>query len=355
MGRRITIVGSGAIGGLLGAYMQMAGEDVLFVDRWAEHVEAMNQHGLTLSGIRGENHLRVKAATPDQIRGELDLVLFACKSHHTEEALKGVLAHITPRTDVVSMQNGFNVELLARHLPARQIVGTVPNYGGALLGPGHLEFVHEGPLHIGELDGSESDRIVALRRLGESLTETHISPNIIGEIWGKQVYFSMITMTALVDAPIKELLAPRRFRLMGGALVREALQVAAAAGVQIPPSASFDPEVYSPSTPAETERFCAHIDELLEMWNRRPVGPVKLVKTGSGVWWDIVYRKRKSETTGLSGAVVQKARELGVAVPANERLVSMVYEIEEGKRQLGWQNLEELAAYMEKVGVVLPT
>jgi len=38
----ITIYGAGAIGGLIGAYLARAGEDVRFVDRMAEHIEAMN-------------------------------------------------------------------------------------------------------------------------------------------------------------------------------------------------------------------------------------------------------------------------------------------------------------------------
>jgi len=41
-GAPITIYGSGAIGGIMGAFMAKAGEDVLFVDKAADHVDAMN-------------------------------------------------------------------------------------------------------------------------------------------------------------------------------------------------------------------------------------------------------------------------------------------------------------------------
>lgn len=82
---------------------------------------------------------------------------------------------------------------------------------------------------------------------------------------------------------------------------------------------------------------------------------MNLVKQGSGMWWDIVYRKRKSETRWLTGDVVEEAKRLGVAVPANERLVNMIYEIEDGKRTMGPHNLDELEEYMKKVGCVLPT
>ena len=41
MGRKIAIVGAGAVGGYAGAHMVQAGEDVTFVDPWPEHVEHM--------------------------------------------------------------------------------------------------------------------------------------------------------------------------------------------------------------------------------------------------------------------------------------------------------------------------
>jgi 2-dehydropantoate 2-reductase len=352
---QITVVGSGAMGGLMGAYLTMQGQDVLLVDVWQEHVDALNTKGLSITGIRGPKHVTVKSATPDQLSQKLELVLLATKSHHTDQAVRGLLPFLGPDSLIVSLQNGFNVDRIAEHVPLKQIIGTVPNYGGALVAPGHLEFVHEGPLHIGEVNGLPTDRIQNLQRLFSCLTETEVSENIVGEIWGKQIYFSMITLTALVDAPIGEILRKQPYRLMGGALVKEALQLANLAGIALPASTSFDPQIYNPSTPSETQRFSREVDRLLAIWSQHNDNATHLVKKGSGVWWDIVYRKRKSETTGLSGAVVEKARRLGLHLPANERLVQMVYEIEDQRRELGWHNLEELRSYMNELGIVLPT
>ncbi|MGE3781483.1 MAG: 2-dehydropantoate 2-reductase N-terminal domain-containing protein, partial [Alphaproteobacteria bacterium] len=39
MGKKIVIVGAGAVGGYTGAHMAKAGEDVTFIDGWPEHVE----------------------------------------------------------------------------------------------------------------------------------------------------------------------------------------------------------------------------------------------------------------------------------------------------------------------------
>jgi 2-dehydropantoate 2-reductase len=49
MGRKIAIVGAGAVGGYVGAHMAQAGEDVTFIDPWPEHVEHMRKHGLRVT------------------------------------------------------------------------------------------------------------------------------------------------------------------------------------------------------------------------------------------------------------------------------------------------------------------
>jgi len=250
---------------------------------------------------------------------------------------------------VVSFQNGFNIERIAKYVPLKQIIGGVPNYTSALVDPGHLEFTAEGWAHIGEMDGTTTDRLRHLEWLLSRLTTVEVITNIVGEIWAKQAHMCMIVMTALVDGPISDILAHERCRRMGAVIVREAIQVAKAAGVTV----SEKMQIYDAKTPEETRRLMKYLEDMGARWSHRRPDREKLVKKASGIWWDIVYRKRKSETTELAGAVVNKAKELGVPVPANERLVEMIYEIEDGKRKLGWHNIDELESYMNSVGAVL--
>src|SRR6516225_7942829 len=96
----VTIIGAGAIGGLAGAYMTRAGHDVLLVDRWAEHVDALNARGLIIDGVRGDLTVPVRAATPDRLSGPLDMVLVATKSQHTLDAVRQILPLLTPGSAV---------------------------------------------------------------------------------------------------------------------------------------------------------------------------------------------------------------------------------------------------------------
>ena len=357
----ITIVGAGAIGGLAGAYMSRAGFEVTLVDLWREHVDAMNARGLYIDGVRGEMTIAVTAVTPDRLQGPLEAVLIATKSQHTEEAVRQVLPLLGPEAFIVSFQNGFNEPLIAELLTEaglggqERVVGSIPNYGGALVDPGYLEFVHEGPIQLGEMTGEFSPRLELLaERLG-SLTEVQLSCNIWGQVWAKEVYSAQVVFSALVDARIHETLGNERYARIAGAIVREALDIAEANGIEVEAFDFFDPANYRPESPEDTRKLLDNIAHAIWLLKKdQQTGTHRFKKQGSGIWWDIVYRNRPSEVRSSNGKLVEYGRRAGVDVRLNERLCQMIYEIEAGERQLGFHNYAELEGYVDELGKALP-
>ena len=358
---KLTIIGAGAIGGLAGAYMARSGEDVLLVDRWAEHVDAMNTKGLFIDGVRGAMRIPVRAATTDQLQDPLEAVLVATKSQHTIDAIRQILPLLTKDSFIVSFQNGFNepdIQALLNETGfdgSHQVLGSIPNYGGALVNPGHIEFVHEGAIQLGEMDGSNTPRLAELKRCLESLTEVQISDQIWGQIWAKEVYSAQVVFSALVDARIKDSLGVERWARVAGAVVREALEIAEANGIKVQAFDFFDPANYKPVTAADTRRLLDNINHAIWLLKKdqKPEAHV-FKKQGSGIWWDIVYRNRPSEVRSSNGKFVEYGRRVGADVRLNERLCNMIYEIEGGTRRLGFHNYEELEGYVAQIGRSLP-
>jgi 2-dehydropantoate 2-reductase len=358
---KVTIVGAGAIGGLAGAYMTRAGYDVLLVDRWVEHVDALNAKGLRVDGVRGDQHFDVRATTPDRLAGPLEAVLVATKSQHTEEAVRAILPLLGPDGFIVSYQNGFNEPAIAQLLGdaglggMERVVGSIPNYGGALVDPGHIEFVHEGPIQLGEMNGARTPRLAELARMLGALTEVQVSGNIWGQIWAKEVYSAQVVFSALADAPIRETLGVERYARVAGAVVREALEIAEANGIAVEAFDFFDPANYKPQTPADTRKLLDNINHAIWLLKKdQKPSEHRFKKQGSGIWWDIVYRNRPSEVRASNGKLVEYGRAKGADVRLNERLCAMIYEIEEGRRTLGFHNFIELEAYANEIGKALP-
>jgi 2-dehydropantoate 2-reductase len=67
-------------------------------------------------------------------------------------------------------------------------------------------------------------------------------------------------------------------------------------------------------------------------------------KTKTGIWRDLVVRKRKTEVEAHLGATLELARRRGLAMPLTRRLLELIGEIEAGRRALAWANLDELGA-----------
>jgi 2-dehydropantoate 2-reductase len=189
----------------------------------------------------------------------------------------------------------------------------------------------------------------------ESLTEVQLSNNIWGQIWAKEVYSAQVVFSALVDAPIAQSLGNERYARVAGAVVREALEVADACGITVEAFDFFDPANYRPNTSADTQKLIDNINHAIWLLKKdqRPQTH-QFVKRGSGIWWDIVYRNRPSEVRSSNGKLVDYGRAAGADVRLNEKLNAMIYEIEEGRRRLGFHNYDELEAFVTASGKALP-
>src|SRR5687768_10984793 len=132
---RIGILGAGAIGSIVGGLLTKAGHDVTLVDQWPEHVEAMKQVGLRLSGSCGEHVIPVKALhlhEAQSVDEPFSAVFLAVKSYDTEWATHfalGLLGRGRSRSGshgiVVDFQNGINDERVAEVAGAQNTLGCV--------------------------------------------------------------------------------------------------------------------------------------------------------------------------------------------------------------------------------------
>lgn len=333
---RFLVWGAGAIGGTLGAHLARAGHDVTLVDAAAEHVDAVNRAGLTITGPLSAFTARVPAFTPDALRGEWDTVVLATKAHHTEAAARALRPHLAERGCVVSAQNGFNELALAEVVGAERTVGAFVNFGADYLEPGVVHYGGRGAVVVGEIDGAVTARATAVRDAWRALDERAlVTPNIWGYLWGKAAYGAMLFATALTHESIADALAMPAYRALYVALAREPLAVAAARGVAPEAFDGFDPSAYLPGAPpGAADRSL----DALVAHNRRSA------KTHSGIWRDLAVRRRATEVDAQLGAVVALGRAAGVPTPLTARLVALVHDVERGVRAQSLDALDALAA-----------
>lgn len=340
---RCAVWGSGAIGGVVGAGMAQAGEDVLLVDVVPEHVNAMNDSGIVVRMAREERRARVRAALPDSVEGLFDLVFLAVKSQFTQAALNAIEPHLHARSAVVSLQNGVNEPHIAQRIGAARTIGCLVDFSADYDAPGVIARGRAGSLFVGELDGRATPRIEDVRRLLAHSTATFTCQNIMGYVWAKMCKGTIDATTALVDENALEVRFNRKYHPVRAQLVREAIEVAAAEGVQVAAFSHFDPAPFLDRSPAGREAAVHVLDAIAH-------GQAKgNTKVRTGYWRDIVVRKRKTEIEHITGEIVRCGERRGVPTPLNRLQWSMFEEIESGMRPMEWSNLDELDAALATI------
>jgi len=334
----IVIWGSGAIGGSVGAFMARAGENVLFVDRVADHVAAMNETGLRISGPIAEFTTPVRAVTDDAIEGAFDTVFLCVKGQDTVAAMEALKPHLAEDGCVVSLQNGLNEPVIADLIGVERTVGAFINFGADYHGAGHIFYGGRSAVVVGEVDNSIRPRTERLHRLLKIFEENAIlTDNISGYLWSKMGYISLLFATAMVDATIDEVMASEPHRPLLEALAREVMSVAEAKGLTLEGFDPYEPSGFTKDADAAATR--AAFETMVDYRNRSE-------KRHSGMWRDIAVRKRKTEVNQLLVPMVEEADAQGVPVPLNKRMIELVYDIEEGRRPQSWDNLSVLEAEM---------
>ncbi|KAB7895445.1 2-dehydropantoate 2-reductase [Rouxiella sp. S1S-2] len=328
----IVVWGAGAIGGAIGASFIEAGQPVIFVDNVAEHVAAMNLHGLRITGPLGDKTVPAQAFMPEDLDGNYQCVLLAVKSHHTAAAIKQIAPLLAPHGYVVSMQNGLNEHVIAEVIGAERTVGAFLNFGADFIEPGVIHHGGRGAVVIGELDAITRPRTEALYTLLLHFDPAAVlTPNIWGFLWAKMIYGALLFATALTDDSIADVLAMPRFRPLLTSLAREIGAVAHAQGIELQGFDGFDPSAFLPDASAEHTQ--QSFDDMVAH-NRRSA------KSHSGIWRDLAVRKRQTEVDAQIAPAIDIGIGFDLTMPLTTRLVELIHLIECGELP---QSLDTLA------------
>jgi len=314
---KIAIVGAGAIGGLLGSRLSLAGEDVAFIAR-NRNLLAIEQHGFRLVEDDGrELHApRVRAYADGSDAGPQDVVLLAVKAHQVKDVLPAMQGLLGPQTPVVTMTNGLpwwyfqrlagpyenrvlesvdpGGEIAAAIDPGR-VIGSVVYPAAELLEPGKVRRVEGNRFTLGEPDGRRSPRLDAL---AEALTragfKAPVTKDIRGEIWFKLWgTLSFNPVSALSHATLEGICRDPGGRAVVEAMMREAQAVAKKLGVVF--KVSIEKRI------AGAEAVGAHKTSMLQD----------------------VEQGRPLELEALVGSVVELGRITGVATPAIDAIYAV--------------------------------
>jgi 2-dehydropantoate 2-reductase len=330
---KFTVVGAGAIGGTVGAYMARAGDQIEFVDVVADHVAAMKEKGLTIQAYNDTFTVPVVAHHPEELTGPLDIVLLAVKSQHTEAAVQSIRPLLGPESAIVSLQNGLCESTIAKLVGPERTIGAFIDLFADYLEPGVIQYGGPGTVRVGELDGTISPRVEEIVRHVRHWGPVEATANVQGYLWSKLGFTNMLFATTLADETMADVIA--RYPDLMVDLASEVYEVADQEGVRLEPFDNVEPHLYYPREQRDWQVIRNNLADL-EAWLRGNQ------KVKSGVWRDLAVRKRKTEVDQQIGLAAEIGRRHGLRMVLTRKLVSMIHELEEGRRPMQWANLDEL-------------
>lgn len=248
------VIGSGAMGGLLGGRLAAAGANVTLVDRGA-HREAMRADGLTLVDPDGSRRVvdsaTVAASTDDLDRQ--DLVVLAVKAYDLPAVAPMVPEVVGPRTVVLPVLNGLpwwyfhgyggdlegrRIEavdpdgVVERHVDPARVVGCVPFAAGRVVEPGVVRHVEGEWFPVGELDDSRTPRVRGIATLLDGIgLRSRVLDDVRSEVWLKALgNLSFNPISALTRATLGEICRDPGSRAVVRAMMEEASAVGEALG-----------------------------------------------------------------------------------------------------------------------------
>ncbi len=331
---KIAVVGAGAIGGVTAALMTKAGWDPILVCKHADTLAQVTSPGLVVTRL-GETHtVPVRGVlTIAELPRDLDIVFHATKANDCVAVARELLPYLHEASIVVSMQNGISEDALAGVLGRERVAGCVENLAVTLKGPGEIDVTSEGEFILGHIDHKQDERIKLIQPMLDAVQPTRISDNIMGELYAKLMFNACINaLTAINGVSLGKLLAVRKIRSVFIALMQETLRVADAVGIRLAPAPGG-----------------LNLRKLLtgrRLWNqfkRHLILCIVGIKHGRirPSTLQSLERGRPTEIDYLNGYICDRAAEHAIPVPVNQAVVTMVKEIEAGKRPMTMANMDD--------------
>jgi 2-dehydropantoate 2-reductase len=342
MGKRIAMLGAGAIGSSVSADLTAAGYDVTVIDQWPAQVQAMQRQGLRIvmpdvevcTPVRAWNLCDLAAADP-----AFDIVLMAVKSYDTRWLAELIKPFLKPDGWFVGVQNSMNDDTIAAIVGRERVVGCCLELSAEIFTPGIVQrnTSRKGTwFGLGELDGKLTKRVYELEALFRNIGRVTVTSNIYGTKWTKLIANSMTMgpfgLLGLKNWEAAEL--PGMFEL-SVRLGREAMAVGHALGYRMEPVFGL-----------LADEFAGATDEVLVKAMKTLLGHV-----GNNSRTAVVHdnlKGRRTELEHISGLVVRRGEEVGVSTPCNAAVVEIDRLIHAGDIEMERSNFERLKKLVER-------
>ena len=336
MARRVAVLGAGANGASVGADLTTAGEDVLLIEQWPEHVEAMRERGVRITTPHESTVVPVRTLHLCEVatlRHQFDVVLMLMKAYDATWAAHLIAPYLADDGLLVGVQNGMTVDKITDVVGPERTLGCVIEITSMMFDPGVVE--RHSPrdrswFALGGVGASTVGREDEVASLLRHVGTVEVVDDIRATKWMKVVSnATTLVTTAILGLPMVEAAAIPEMRDLMLRSGGEALDATLGLGNAVLP-------IFGLARDDVADR-----DHVVETLLDTLLTGFVMPDSKTTILQDWI-KGRRSEVGDINGLVADTHRHLGGRAPVNEAVVTVAREIERGEREPGVENLATL-------------
>ena len=307
---KIAVIGAGAIGSLVAAYLVKAGKDVVLVGR-QDQIEAIASRGLCVKGAKGEEIVKVKSIS--RLDKRYDLVIFTVKTQDMEYAYQENSDFLEDNL-VLTTQNGVQADnILSSHIEREKLFSSIVMFGATYIKPGEVVFNFEGDWIIGKPFMPIGPKVVEIADELKNAFPVVISEDITGMKWLKLFVNFNNCIPALTGKSMQETFGDLDFCRLSVLLLQEGVDIVRKAGMQLVSLPQFPKERVLGLVNMPLDQAAGIIHKTLTSLSKEPL---------YGSILQSIMRKRTSEIDFINGEVIHMAKQIRQQAPLNEKVVA---------------------------------
>lgn len=319
---KYAIYGAGALGTVLGAYIAKAGVEIDLINRNEKHVAALKEKGAKIVGKVNFTQ-KVNALLPSEMKEKYDVIVLMTKQRQNGEIVNFLKDYLKEDGALCTCQNGLPEPKIAGIIGADRTLGCAIAWGATFHGEGVAELTSDPSALTFSLGAyGKGNRIEEVKKLFECMGTVTVEKNFIGARWSKLLINSAFSgLSTVTGATFGEVAKNKATRKAAQRIIKECIDVAKAAGIAVEPvqghniaklfdyKGAFKKAVSFALIPVAMKKHALLISSMLQ---------------------DIRHG-RKCEIDFINGTVSEYGAKYGVKTPFNDKVVSVVHAIEEGK------------------------
>lgn len=332
---KVAIYGCGAMGTVMGAFLNKNGLEVTLIDSYEEHVKVLNEKGAHIVGCT-DLTVPVKAITPDQMEGKYDIIFLFTKQTANAEALPHLKQFLNDDSVVCTLQNGVPEYSVEEYIGGNRTVGGTVLWGATFMSPGVSEVTQDvtnGDIlfDIGEIDGKITERIKKVANVLEHMGPVTIVENLMGARFSKLLLNSCMSgLSAVTGSVFGDVFNNPKSSALLSFIASEIIDVCEKANLDLEDVMGMKMVDYGRVD--TLENFVRSQNCFRRFYADKLTAKASMLQD--------LEKGKKTEVDMINGFVVEQGKKYGVPTPYNETAVKIIKGIENKELPLSMDNLK---------------